>query len=287
MAPGALDRMRRIGFAFNPTNAQAVALNGRALEWCRSRGVDAWSTEAGDRATADPLLPGTDALVVMGGDGTFLRAAQSAHAFDIPILGINSGKVGFLSKAESVDMVTVLDGLVAGRWSIEPRMMLDVRLLPGGHEEGAVSYAALNEAAVVRGGQARVVELEVSVDASHVATWVADGLVVSSPTGSTGYSFSAGGPILDPTSRNLVVSAVAAYLTAVRTFVVGAAHVVTVRVVEAFDSLVSVDGRIDVPLHVGDVVRVSASPDPIRFIEPDGAMPFWDLLRHKAQLLPS
>lgn len=279
--------MRRIGFAFNPTSRHAVALRDRALDWCRVRSVDAWAAEAGDRAEADPRLPGTDALVVLGGDGTFLRAAQSAHAHDVPILGINSGKVGFLSKAESVDMEGVLGGLVAGAWTIEPRMMLDVRLLPGGGEEGAVTYTALNDAAVVRGAQARVVQLEVSVDASHVATWIADGLVVSSPTGSTGYSFSAGGPILDPTSRNLVVSAIAAYLTAVRTFVVDPAHVVMVRVVEAFDSLVSVDGRIDVPLHVGDVVRVSARHEPIRFIEPDGALPFWELLRQKAQLLPS
>jgi NAD+ kinase len=279
--------MRRIGFAFNPTNAQAVALRGSALAWCAAEGIDAWAAEAGDRATADPLLPDTDALVVLGGDGTFLRAAQGAHMYGTPILGINSGKVGFLSKAESVDMESVLGGLVAGTWTIEPRMMLDVRLLPGGAESDAVSYAALNEAAVVRGGQARVVELEVSVDASHVVTWIADGLVISSPTGSTGYSFSAGGPILDPTSQNIVVSSIAAYLTAVRTFVVGPAHVVTVRVVDAFDSLVSVDGRIDVPLHVGDIVRVSVHRDPIRFIEPAGALPFWDLLRQKAQLLPT
>lgn len=279
--------MRRLGFAFNPTNQHAVALRDRALEWCRTRGIEAWAAEAGDRATADPQLPSTGALVVLGGDGTFLRAAQNAYAHDVPILGINSGKVGFLSKAESEAMEAVLGGLVEGAWTIEPRMMLDVRLLPGGGEEGSVAYTALNEAAVVRGAQARVVELEVSVDASHVATWTADGLVVSSPTGSTGYSFSAGGPILDPTSRNLVVSAVAAYLTAVRTFVVDPAQVVTVRVVDAFDSLVSVDGRIDVPLHVGDVVRVSARAEPIRFIEPDGALPFWELLRQKAQLLPS
>lgn len=287
MAADAEGRLMRLGFAFNPTSEKAVSLRARALAWCEARGVEAWATEAGDRGAADPQLPGTDALVVLGGDGTFLRAAQGAYAHDIPILGINSGKVGFLSKAESANMEAVLEGVVAGEWSIEPRMMLDVRLLPGGREEDAVRYTALNEAAVVRGSQARVVRLEVDVDASHVATWTADGLVVSSPTGSTGYSFSAGGPILDPTSRNLVVSAVAAYLTAVRTFVVGAAHVVTVRVVDAFDSLISVDGRIDVPLHVGDVVRVGARPEPIRFIEPDGGLPFWELLRQKAQLLPS
>jgi NAD+ kinase len=279
--------MKRIGFAFNPTNDRAVALRDRALGWCDAHGIDAWAAEAGDRATADPQLPGTEALVVLGGDGTFLRAAQGAFAHDIPILGINSGKVGFLSKVESEDMQTVLGALVAGAWSVEPRMMLDIRLLPGGGEDGAVTYTALNEAAVVRGAQARVVELEVSVDASHVATWTADGLVVSSPTGSTGYSFSAGGPILDPTSWNLVVSAIAGYLAAVRTFVVGGAHVVTVRVVRAFDTLVSIDGRIDVPLHVGDVVRVSGRAEPLRFIEPDGGLPFWELLRQKAQLLPS
>jgi NAD+ kinase len=279
--------MKRIGFAFNPTNGHAVELSAQAVAWATGRGLEAWATEAGDRAGAERSLPGTDALVVLGGDGTFLRAAQTASAHDVPILGINSGKVGFLSKAEAADMEAVLGGLVAGAYTIEPRMMLDVRLLPAGNEDAAIGYTALNEAAIVRGTQARVVGLEVSVDASHVVTWIADGMVVSSPTGSTGYSFSAGGPILDPTSRNLVVTAIAAYLTAVRTFVVSPAHVVSVRLTEAFDSVVSVDGRIDVPLHVGDVVRVSAREEPIRFIEPDGALPFWDLLRQKAQLLPS
>ncbi len=145
----------------------------------------------------------------------------------------------------------------------------------------------LNDAAVVRGSMARVVRLEVDVDASHVATWIADGLVVSSPTGSTGYSFSAGGPILDPTSRNLVVTSIAAYLSAVRTFVVSPAHTVSVRVIDAFDCMVSIDGRDDVPLQAGDVVRVSARERPIRFIEPRGALPFWELLRRKAELLPT
>lgn len=279
--------MRRIGFAFNPTNQRAVELSGRALAWARARGLEVWAAEAGDRAGSERELPGTDALVVLGGDGTFLRAAQTASMHDVPILGINSGKVGFLSKAESGDMEIVLGDLVAGAYTIEPRMMLAVRLLPAGDESAAITYSALNEAAIVRGSQARVVALEVSVDASRVATWTADGMVISSPTGSTGYSFSAGGPILDPTSRNLVVTSVAAYLTAVRTFVVGPAHIVSVRVVEAFDSLVSIDGRIDVPLHVGDVVRVSAREEPIRFIQPVGALPFWDLLRQKAQLLPT
>lgn len=129
--------------------------------------------------------------------------------------------------------------------------------------------------------------LEVSVGGTHMATYIADGLVVSSPTGSTGYSFSAGGPILDPGSRNLVVTPVAAYLSAIRSIVVGPQHTVEVRVEEAHGCLVSIDGHIDIPLVRGDVVRVAADERPMRFLEPEGSLPFWELLRRKVALLPS
>jgi NAD+ kinase len=279
--------MRRIGFAYNPTNEQALELRERATGWCSVRDVDSWASPAGDLDRLISELPTTDALVVLGGDGTFLRAAQGSAAVDVPILGINCGKVGFLSKAESHAMEAVLGQLMDGAWTIEPRMMLEVRVLHGGDERDAVSHLALNDAAVVRASMARVVRLEVNVDESHVATWIADGLVVSSPTGSTGYSFSAGGPILDPTSRNLVVTSIAAYLSAVRTFVVSPAHGVNIRVLDAFDCMVSIDGREEMPLHAGDEVQVSARRQPIRFIEPRGALPFWELLRRKAELLPT
>jgi len=279
--------VKRIGFAYNPTNEQALELRERATGWCAMRGLESWASPAGDIETLVTELPGTDALVVLGGDGTFLRAAQGSALVDVPILGVNCGKVGFLSKAESENMEGVLGQLVDGAWTIEPRMMLEVRLLPGGDERRASTHLALNDAAVVRGSMARVIRLEVNVGRSHVATWTADGLVISSPTGSTGYSFSAGGPILDPTSRNLVVTSVAAYLSAVRTFVVSPAHSVHVRVLDAFDCMVSIDGRDEVQLHAGDEVRVSARVQPIRFIEPRGALPFWELLRRKAELLPS
>ena len=279
--------MKRIGFAYNPTNEQALELRERATGWCSVRGVESWATPAGDIDRLITHLRGTDALVVLGGDGTFLRAAQGAATVDVPILGINCGKVGFLSKAESHATELVLGQLVEGAWSIEPRMMLEVRLLPGGDPARGLTHLALNDAAVVRGSLARVVRLEVNVDDSHVATWIADGLVVSSPTGSTGYSFSAGGPILDPTSRNLVVTSVAAYLSAVRSIVVSPAHAVNIRVQDAFDCMVSIDGREDMPLHAGDEVQVRARQQPLRFIEPRGALPFWELLRRKAELLPT
>ena len=278
--------MKRIGFAYNPTIDAALDLRDRALGWCTVRGVEAWSAASGDLETLVAELPSTEALVVLGGDGTFLRAARAVAAVDVPILGVNSGKVGFLSKAEPAALEAVLGQLHGGGFAIEPRMMLEACLVRGGQPRGA-SSVALNDAAVVRGSHARVVRIEVIIDGSHLATYIADGLVVATPTGSTGYSFSAGGPILDPTSRNLVVTPISAYLSAIRSIVVSPRHTVVVRVVAAHDSLVSIDGWEDRSLEVGDAVEIRAREQPIRFIEPRGAPPFWELLRQKAALLPT
>ena len=279
--------MTRFGFGFNPTSDAAIALRERALGWCALRGVEAWmaEAEATDQLTAD--LPGSDALVVLGGDGTFLRAARAVAEVDVPIMGINSGKIGFLSKAEAVQLEAVLAMLAEGAFDLEPRMLVEAEVLPGGRPSGTPPFVALNDAAIVRGSQARVVRLEVAIDDSHLATYVADGLVVATPTGSTGYSFSAGGPILDPTSRNLVVTPVAAYLAGIRSIVVSPSHVVTVRIEAAHDVLMSIDGREDVTLAVGDSVVIRARERPIHLVAPHGAMPFWDLLRRKVELLPT
>lgn len=279
--------MTRFGFAYNPTNEAALELRERATGWCTVRGIDSWAEASGEYEALVRELPTTDVLIVLGGDGTFLRAARAVSAVDVPILGVNCGKVGFLSKAEGDEMESVLGLLLKGDYSFEERMRLEATVLPGGDPEGARSWAALNEAAILRGSMARVVKLDITIGPSHMATYIADGVVIASPTGSTGYSFSAGGPILDPTSRTIVVSPVAAYLSAIRSVVVSPQHVVTVRVLEAFDCLVSIDGQEDVPLQVGDEVRVSAHDRPIRFVEPRGALPFWELLRRKAELLPS
>jgi len=279
----------RLGFAVNPTIPAALDLRDRARRWCDEARVERWDVAAEDSQRLIEGLPGTDVLVVLGGDGTLLRAAHAVAAAeaDVPILGVNLGKVGFLSKAEAHELEQVLARVLDGDYVLEDRMVLEVRVLPGGRDEGGRSFVALNDAAIVRAREARVVRLEVTIDGSHLATYVADGVIVATPTGSTGYSFSAGGPILDPTSRNLVVTSVAAYLSAVRSVVVGPHHTVRVQVLAAIDILVSIDGHEDVLLTVGDVVEVRARRRPVRFVEPRGALAFWDLLREKAQLLPS
>jgi len=279
--------IRRIGLAFNPTRAPTFGLRDRALAWAEANGVAAWTAESGDYDTLVGHLPGSDCLVVLGGDGTFLRAARALARVDVPVLGVNSGRIGFLSKAEPDALERVLGELLAGRYTLEPRMMLEARIARAGGSAGTgEALAALNDAAVVRGSAVRVLHLEVLIDGSHVATWLADGVIVATPTGSTAYSFSAGGPILDPTARNLVVTPVAAYLSAVRSIVVGPRHAVVVRVLEGGDCVVSIDGREDHPLAVGDAVDVRALERPVRLVEPADALPFWELLRRKAALLP-
>jgi NAD+ kinase len=278
--------VRRIGFAYNPTSDPAVKLNDRASGWAVERGLDHWAAPAADREALHRELPGTDVLVVLGGDGTFLRAARAVIEDDVPLLGINVGKVGFLSKVEAEAMERVLGQLVEGQYTLEPRMALEGRIIRGGVAYGE-KLLALNDIVIARGSLARVVRLDTSIDSSHLASFIADGLVVSSPTGSTGYSFSAGGPILGPTARNLVVTPIAGYLTTIRSVVVGPEAVVRCRIVDAHEALASVDGREDIQLAVGDIVEVRAIERPVRLVEPDGSVPFWDLFREKVALLPS
>ena len=128
--------------------------------------------------------------------------------------------------------------------------------------------------------------LDVAIGESHLATYIADGVVISSPTGSTGYSFSAGGPILDPLSRNIIVTPIAAYLATLRSVVVPGEQSVTCTVVAGEEAVISIDGWIDEPLEPGDRVTVAAAAAPIRFAELDGLAPFWDLVRQKVDLLP-
>ena len=278
---------QRIGFAYNPTNEAAIELRERAEGWCRMHGIDHWAAQAQDFEGLCRELPTTDALVVLGGDGTLLRAARAVIQVDVPLLGVNLGKIGFLSKVEASDLEAVLAKLAASEFTLDARMALEARLLPGGREDQASIHHALNDVVVARGALARVTRLDVAIGPTHVATFIADGLVVSSPTGSTGYSFSAGGPIVAPDSRNLIVTPIAAYLSTVRSVVVGPDQVVRCRIVDATEAIVSIDGREDVPAAIGDVVEVRALARPIRLVEPIGSQPFWDLFRRKVELLPS
>ena len=278
--------LRRIGFAFNPYNAEARAVLARAHAWCASNGVEAWDAKAEDRATISrECAAETDLVCVLGGDGTFLRAANALGETGVPALGINLGRVGFLAKVETVDLERALDQILAGDSTVEERFRIEATISrPDGTQE---RHACLNEVVVARGKRVRMIRLEVEVSGSHLATYVADAVVVATPTGSTAYSFSAGGCILDPRLRNMIITPVASYLSPLHSVVAGEDHVVRLTLREASDpAIVSIDGQWDVELAPGDTVEVRALAEPLRLLEPAGATPFYDLLRTKAGLLP-
>ena len=277
--------MRKVGFAYNPAIEAAETVLERGQRWCSSHAVESWTAAAEDVGTMSAEAPGSDLVCILGGDGTFLRTARTLGDCGVPAMGVNLGRVGFLAKVEESGLERALDQLLAGDFTIEKRLRLEVSI--AGADGRRERYTCLNDVAIARGALARVVHLSVEVSGSHLATYVADGVVVATPTGSTAYSFSAGGPILDPSLRNMIITPIAAYLSAIRSVVVGPAHVITVtRRSPGEAGVISLDGQEDVPLHEGDRVDVSALDEPFRVAEPVGAVPFYDLLRTKASLLP-
>jgi NAD+ kinase len=277
--------VKRIGFTFNPYNDRAAAMLERARAWCGERGIETWDAPGDAYQRIEAELAATDFICVLGGDGTFLRTARAIGGSGVPALGVNLGRVGFLAKVESDGLETALDQVAAGDYVTEDRFRILATLI---RRDGSTEQnACLNEVVVTRGSRVRMIRLEVEVSGSHLATYVADGVVVATPTGSTAYSFSAGGSILDPRLRNMIITPVAAYLSPLHSVVAGEGHEVNLILREAHDgALVSLDGQLDLPLAIGDRVEVRALPEPMRMIEPTGTTPFYDLLRTKASLLP-
>ncbi len=275
----------RFGFAHNPTNLDAQATLARARAWCEANGVEAWDSAADDGHSIAANCAGTDMVCVLGGDGTFLRTAQAIGDSGVPALGVNLGRVGFLAKVETDGLEHALGQVVAGDYAVEERLRISATLV---RVDGSTeTHACLNEVVMARGSRVRMIQVEVEVSGSHLATYVADGVVVATPTGSTAYSFSAGGAILDPRLRNMIITPVAAYLTSLHSVVAGEEQVVTLALRQApSGAVVSIDGQWDLPLTEGDRVEVRSLAVPLRLLEPAGSTPFYDLLRTKASRLP-
>jgi NAD+ kinase len=278
-------QLGRIGFAVSRYNPDAAAVLARGRAWCAAHGIGAWDAVADDDDHLAAELAGTDLVAILGGDGTFLRVARVIGDSEVPALGVNLGRVGFLAKVEPDELEQALDGIAAGRHQVAERMRLEATIH---RADGMATVAAcLNEVAVARAAQVRLITVEVEVSGSHLATYLADGVVVATPTGSTAYSYSAGGALVDPRLRNLVITPVAAYLSAIHSVVAGEDHRIGLHLREAYGgAVVSFDGQRDVPIAVGEWVEVRALPVPLRLIEPEGSTPFYDLLRTKASLLP-
>lgn len=200
-------------------------------------------------------LPSADLLICFGGDGTILHAARDATLHNVPILGVNTGSVGFMAELERSEL-PLLAPLAHRMYTLEERMMLDVKVLRG--DKVICRDAALNDAVISKGSMARVAEMEVLADRVKVSSITGDGVIVATPTGSTAYSMSAGGPIVEPTSKGIIVTPVCAHQLTARAMVLAPERIVTVQLPRGNRKYLylSVDGGKAVRLSGGDRVEV-------------------------------
>jgi len=261
----------------NPANPRSVEATARTAEWLSSAGYEA--VLVSDDAEACGLAHngvsrlelGTPELVVaLGGDGTILKAVHILGETETPILGINLGRLGFLSGADGDDLIEALTSALAGEVKVERRQTLSVVVDVGGRRAG--SYQALNELFVGRGHAGRAVELQIDVNGVTVGRFLADGVIVSTPTGSTAYSLSAGGPLVSPDVRGMVIVPVAPHTLSARALVVGQGDCVEITCPNPArcDACVTIDGD-QVPCRtVLDGVTVTVGEHDVRLLRLDG-----------------
>jgi NAD+ kinase len=248
----------RIAVLAHPLIENSLDQARQVADLLNQRGVQAEPGYLNDQDFRDRLERSEFSLVItLGGDGTVLRAGHLCAPVGIPIMPVNMGSFGFLIEVTLENWQMAVDRLLAGDYWLEERMMLRTKLWRG--DECLENWDVLNEAVIARGNTLRPVHLSASLDGEAVTTYVADALIVSTPTGSTAYALAAGGPIMPPTLRNILLLPVAPHLSIDRAIILAEGSKVIVEVLTAHDTVVSPDGQASVPLLQGDKVEVYAS----------------------------
>lgn len=255
----------KIGVLTHPKIPVSETLGAEIGEWLQQHNVEVCIGSSWDEEKIIAQIEKLDVIIALGGDGTLLRIARLAASYDLPILGVNLGRLGFLAEVNPEQWRPALRQLLAGDYWVERRLMLRVETRRNGKPVGE-SIDALNEVVVSRGGIARVVRITTEVNDSYLTTYVADGVIVSTPTGSTAYALAAGGPILAPEIANLVLIPIAPHLSLARPLVMPDSAVISLRVRTDHRAILTVDGQFYIDLEDGDRLIVAASPNSASFI---------------------
>ena len=271
--------MTVIGIVYSSQVPRAEPLAGEIFQWLSDRHLHAWVSPVRDMAEECERVEGSSLIVVLGGDGTTLSVAREAAPHKVPVFGVNLGRVGFLSEVSPEAWQVKLEKVLCGDYWLERRLMLRGEVW---REESLIStLTALNDIVVSRGEQVRVVRFHLFVDGDHVTTYTADGLIVSTPTGSTAYSMAAGGPLLPPQLKNFLIIPVAPHLSFERPVVLHQEAVVKIRVEMTHVALATADGQDAVNLHDGDEVLVSKNENESLFARVDGQSYFYHRLMQR------
>ncbi len=263
--PAAIPSFQHIAVAAHPQLPQAFAAAEEIADFLHARGIQVTAGSLSDESLLYRItIHAVDLLIALGGDGTMLRAGHLCAPHEVPILGINLGKFGFLTAIQREEWRESLEKLLDGEGWVEHRMMLTAEQTRGGETIGV--WDVLNEVFIGRGSVVRPVHLETQVDGRFLSTYVADGLIAATPTGSTAYALAAGGPILPPELRNILLVPVAPHLSIDRAIVLSEGASVTITVRSAYQAIISHDGHDPTPLEEGDRVHVRSGEHTVKFI---------------------
>jgi len=280
--------MKRVGVVLHAGRPEAAVTGRWLVDTLASRGVQVWASEADARridsahVIGGPSMPtDLDLVFVLGGDGTLLRAAEAIGRSGVPLLGINFGRLGFLSELERSELEAGLKRLLDDGFQIEERVLLEGEIVEGDKTQ---TIRALNDVIVAKVSTGRAVRLAISIAGVPFVSWAADGVIVATATGSTAYSFSAGGPIVSPRLECIVVTPVSPHGLFHRSVVVPPDEEVELHVLpDADEAGLSSDGLPTIPLASNARVRIRTGKERIRLAKLEPA-PFWSLVREKFHL---
>lgn len=265
--------MKRIGVVAKPDAGKARQTVVGLIEWLRQRGLSVVleketatlvPADGAPAVTKTDLPAQVDLLVVLGGDGTLLSMARAVGDLGVPILGVNLGGLGFLTETALEEMIPALEATLAGQMAIDERRMLAARVVRNG--ERLPEQVALNDVVITKSAMSRIINLSVSVEGRHATAYRADGLIISTPTGSTAYSLSAGGPIIYPSVDAIVLTPICAHTLTNRPIVLPGTERLEVTLLADQDVMLTVDGQVGVALRQNDVVEVRQARAPIRLV---------------------
>lgn len=263
----------RIGIIGKTHRKETFDVTKGLSEWLQKRGVEVYvekelGAEIGNiKSVSRTELPEfVDMILVFGGDGTFLSVARLVCIHDIPILGVNLGGLGFLTEITLEELYPMMEYILSGKYEIEKREMLDAVIHRKAERVG--DYVVLNDVVVNKGAVARIIDLAIYINGSHVTTFKADGIILSTPTGSTAYSLSAGGPIVYPTLPLTIITPICPHTLTDRPLVVSNETTVRVKVLtDTPDIYLTLDGQVGVNLRMGDVIEVRKSDTSVKLIK--------------------
>jgi len=278
------DQVQKIGVVAKRSSSEALRISGEFIEWLRRRGleveVDSAILDANTELEATPLGNGEscDMVVVLGGDGTLLSVARNISAGK-PILGVNLGTLGFLTEVGRGELYQAMAEVLAGRYDTEMRALFDVELERADGEEKR--YRVLNDAVIAKSALSRIIELTIRLDGMLVGTYRADGLIISTPTGSTAYNLSAGGPIVSPGLPLAIITPICPHTISLRPLVVPDSSVFEIRLETPREEVyLTLDGQEGTAFKLHDILRVGRSPAAARLVKVGGRT-FYDNLREK------